>query len=907
MVTKKTAAAREAKKDSLRARAEGVAAKLPGSPQEMSTQDVEQIIHELQVHRIELEMQNDELRKAQVEIEESRARYVDLYDFSPVGYLTLNRASRILEANLTAARLLGTARRTLVGLIFTQFISPECRDLFIRFKSGVLEADGKRACELELCKSDGTRFWASLDGLAARDPEGGPPALKCAISDITARKLQDEKLRWEYSYRQAIDNSLLIGVAVWDLEGRQTYVNRAFCRMFGWSRDELVGAKPPFPYWPSEEAPTLFDVFSQVRRRKPTGSFEFRLLRKRGQKFDALVFISPLVDPDGKMTGWVGSFGDITERKRAEAEIRRLNRELEERVRQRTAELQEANRVLREEGRKLKTAHEELGQKTLELRKLTDTLEQRVAERTAELGQVNASLRAEITKHQSTESERRRLTAAADQASEGIVITDPEGNIRYANPAFERESGRSGENLIDRCYYDFLNEDEGDQTLKETLLDVVRLGLSWSFHLSRKVRDGQPREFDITFSPVKDRASALIGYLAIEREVTEQYELDQYFRRAQKLEALGTLAGGIAHDFNNILTPIVLNMELALLELAEGDPLRPYIETPLVAAQRGKELINQIITFSRQKEPRRERLKLAPLVKDSLKLLRVAFPKNIEVRQVIRRESGAVMADPGQIQQLVMNLCSNAVYAMKESGGTLEVNVAPVEIDRHQALIIADLRPGPYLKLTVKDTGAGMTPEVMDKAFDPFFTTKKPGEGSGMGLAVVQSIVRSLEGAVTAESELGRGSTFTVFLPRAKGAAPRRDRKASTMARGRESVLLVEDENVQVETLQRALGKLGYKVRGMNDGLKALALFRENPAAFDLVITDQTMPELTGLELAGEILKVRPDIPIILCTGFSEKVDAEAAAEAGITRFMMKPFTMREMAAAIRRALGKKT
>jgi PAS domain S-box-containing protein len=859
-------------------------------------------------HKVEFEMQNDELRQAPVAIEGSRARYVDLYDFSPVGYLTLNKTSRIIEANLTAADLLGTARRSLVGLIFTQFITPEYRGAFIRFKSDALEADGKLTCELKLFKSDGTPFWVSLDSLAVKDPEGGPPkVVQCAISDITTRRLQEEKIRWDYSYRQAIDNSILIGVAAWDLDGRQTYVNEAFCRMFGWSRDELNGAGPPFPYWPPEEAAALFEVSGRVRRKRPTGSREFSLRRKNGERFDALVFISPLIDPEGKMTGWVGSFGDITERKNTENEIRRLNEGLEERIRLRTKQLQEANRFLRDEERRLRKAHEELRLKTMELEKLADSLEERVSERTSKLAEVNATLQSEIDQRLGTERERLRLAAAADQAGEGIVITDPEGVIHYANPAFERASGLPKGGLAGKSYYDFLNGEGNDKAIQETLLDVVRLGLSWSSHIARRGRGGQTRELDITFTPIKDRAGAVINYLSIERDVTEQYQLDQYVQRWQKMEALGTLAGGIAHDFNNILTPIVINLELALMDLQEDSPLRPYIQMPLVAAHRGKELINQIITFSRQKAPERERLKLSPLVNETLKFIASSLPENIEIRRNIQRDNDMVQADPGQIHQLVMNLCNNAGHAMREKGGVLEVDLASVEIDRDQALAIPELTPGPYLRLTVKDTGTGMTPEVLDKAFDPFFTTKKPGEGSGMGLAVVLSIVKSLKGAISVASEVGKGSTFTVFFPRIQGSATPKERVTKGLARGEERILVVEDERVQVETFQRALKKLGYRVKGMDDSARALALFREDPAAFDLIITDQTMPEMTGIRLSEEILKVRPDIPIILCTGFSEIVDAEGARAAGITKFMMKPFTVREMASAIRQAVGKKT
>ena len=300
MIKKGTRPAPQEKESSLRDRAEAIAARTPAAFREVPSEDVRKIIHELQVYQIELEMQNDELRKAQVEIEESRARYVDLYDFSPVGYITLSKTSRVLEANLTAASLLGIARRSLIGLIFTQFMPVEGRDLFLRYKSQVLECEDKLAQELELSRADGTRFWGSLHCVAVGGRAAIRPRSECALSDITAHKVQEEKIRWDYSYRRAVDNSILIGVAAWDPDGRQTYVNREFCRMFGWEQAELIGARPPFLYWPAEEASALFRLFGDVSRKKPAGAHEFSLRRKNGERFDALVYLSPSSTPREK-------------------------------------------------------------------------------------------------------------------------------------------------------------------------------------------------------------------------------------------------------------------------------------------------------------------------------------------------------------------------------------------------------------------------------------------------------------------------------------------------------------------------------------------------------------------------------------------------------------------------------
>jgi CheY-like chemotaxis protein len=253
-----------------------------------------------------------------------------------------------------------------------------------------------------------------------------------------------------------------------------------------------------------------------------------------------------------------------------------------------------------------------------------------------------------------------------------------------------------------------------------------------------------------------------------------------------------------------------------------------------------------------------------------------------------------------------MNLCSNAAYAMRKRGGVLEVSLAEVEVDEDMAGLHPDLNPGPYLRLTVSDTGVGMTKEVLERAFDPFFTTKRPGEGSGMGLSVVHGIVKNAQGAITAYSEVGKGSTFNVFFPGVEAEESSVKVTPEPVATGRERVLLVDDEEMQVQSIRNMLERLGYTVVAMTDSTEALSLFRKDPRAFDLVITDQTMPQLTGVRLAEELLRIRPDLPVVLCTGFSEMVDADGAQAAGICQFLMKPFSLRDMGETIRRALEKK-
>jgi signal transduction histidine kinase/CheY-like chemotaxis protein len=454
-------------------------------------------------------------------------------------------------------------------------------------------------------------------------------------------------------------------------------------------------------------------------------------------------------------------------------------------------------------------------------------------------------------------------------------------------------------------YLDFLAEDPRNAERVEKIRISARNGVPWADRASRRSRDGREFELDIAYSPLRDDSGAISNYLAVERDVSLEVRVQQQLRQFQKIEALGTLAGGIAHDFNNILNPIFINTELALLGNDLDAESRRNLETVLKAAERGRDLVKQIITFSRQKERERKPSKVTPVLLEALKFIRASLPSTIEIKEDLGAETGSILSDPAQIHQVVMNLVNNAAYAMRDRGGVLAVRLAEVEVDAEVTALHSDLKPGSYLRLTVTDTGTGMKPEVMERAFDPFYTTKKPGEGSGMGLAVVHGIVKDQGGAITVYSEVGKGSSFNVFFPRLMRAEAAPAVEAAPPAGGRERILLVDDEAVQIDSVKNMLERLGYAVTTASNGEAALEVFRKDPGFFDLVITDQTMPSITGIELAKKLLLIRPGLPIVLCTGFSEIVDAGAAQRAGIRGFQMKPFSLREMAETVRSALKK--
>ena len=673
-----------------------------GDSVKFSPDNMKTLIHDLQLHQIELKIQNDELRRTQKELTVSRERYFDLYDLAPLGYITVSEKGLLLETNLTAATMLGKYRNEMIKNPISSFILSMDQDIYYRHRKLLFETGEPQKFELRMVQTDKLHLWVQMDMVAAQN-EDGSPVCRIAISDITERKKAEESLQeHEEQYRAVVDN---IGdyIMRYDKSFRHIYANRLALEVTGLPIDQYIG---------------------KTHREMGFPDHLCELWRKNIQ----LVF---------------------------------------------------------------------------------DTGKQQNIEFDVELVEGKMSLELQL------------------------------------NPEFAVDGS------------------------VKTVIGISR---------------------DIT-----SRKQAEV----------EKLKLESRLQQAQKMESIGTLAGGIAHDFNNLLYPIIGFSEMLKEDLPPDSPEHESAQEIFNAGRRGGELVKQILAFSRQAENKLSPVRFQKILKEVCKLTRSTIPSDIKIHNNIQKDCGSVMAESTQLHQIAMNLITNAYHAVEKASGKISIQLKEIILDNDD-LKDSPLQPGQYAMLSVSDDGVGIPKEIMNNIFEPYFTTKEKGKGTGLGLAVVYGILTEHKGDIKVYSEVGKGTTFNVYLPLMKKSTESISTETVLdKLTGTERILLVDDEKSVVRLEKQMLERLGYNVSALSNSLEALETFNSNPDGYDLVISDMTMPNMTGDQLAIKLMSIRPDIPIVICTGFSERINKEQAEAHKVKGFLMKPVVKSEMAQMVRKVLDE--
>jgi PAS domain S-box-containing protein len=562
-------------------------------------------------------------------------------------------------------------------------------------------------------------------------------------------------------------------------------------------------------------------------------------------------------------------------------------------------------------------AYERMPQMSLEKFKQILNLLWLLAEKISTLGYNNLKLNKDIIERKQAEEALResenRYRAVVEDMPAMICRFLQDGTLTFVNSSYCHYFDKKKEKLIGQNFFQFIPEDDQGK-VKKHFLSFDQKSPMITYEHQAIAPDGKIRWQRWTDRALFDEQGNVVEYQSIGMDITEEKlaqeekaKLEKQLQHAERMKAIGTLAGGIAHDFNNILFPIFGYTEMTMADVPENSFAYKNLNEILKAADRAKDLVKQILTFSRQESRRQKPILIQPIIKEALKLLRASIPTTIDFIQKIDKDCGAIMGDPTQIHQLMINLCTNAYHAMEDTGGKLEVNLTEVDIETDDIIEETIIKSGRYLRLTLSDTGHGIKRDVIERIFDPYYTTKEQNKGTGLGLSIVHGIVKNHGGYIKVYCEPGTGTAFNVYLPliemgpKAPKTAFKSDKSIPT---GRERILLVDDEHQIVEMGQQMLERLGYHVTARTSSVEALEAFRNQPEKFDLIITDMTMPDMSGDILAKEIMRTRPDIPIIICTGFSERMTEEKIRALGIKEVVLKPVLMKEIARIIRNALA---
>lgn len=884
-----------------------------------------------------------EMRLVEEAVRDSELRYRNLVEQMSEGLASVDQDGIFEFANPALERILGSAGNSVVGRRLLDFMDEQQRDLILA--QNELRRKGQNSSyTLSLSLQDGETRSVLVSASPKFSQDGEFLGSLALVQDVTEKVKTQEILRQsEENYRNLV-NDISEGIFVVDRDNRFTFANPALERMFGVEAGGLIGRC--VSDFLDHTQKQVMDRQDRLRRAGMSSSYQLRVSRHDGQIRESMVSVSPNHGADGAFRGSSGVVQDITEQVQT-LELLRANEEKfrhiyhnspvmmysidgdgyiidvnqkwldetgydrEEVIGHRADFLMVAESAMRlrqeyePSFRRDGCIHDAPFTYTCRDGSLIEVLINCEMSIDPSGRGISLAIVRNVTDQKIAEDQLRQVVIAVENAHEAIMTTDRDGTITYVNPAFEKITGYSREESIGNSPH-LIASGEHDSEFYREMWQTISRGEVWHGKFVNKRKDGSRYHEEANISPVRDGRGQIMGYVAVKKDVTRQLAMEEQLKHSQKMEAIGTLAGGIAHDFNNILFAIVGNAEIAMDYLPADSLAESYLQAIIEASSRATGLVKQVLSYARKKESNKVPLQVDLLVREVLKLIRASLPATVEIRQNIIASNATVVADATEIHQLLMNLCTNAWQSMVSTGGILSVDLSTFTTDSVFLTNNPELAPGEYLRLRVSDTGEGIAREHMPRIFEPFFTTKEVGKGTGMGLSVVHGIVHSLKGSISVASSVGKGTTFDIILPLSSrdNTLARPEQQGQTG--GQEHILLVDDEQIVVDVVSNMLKLLGYRVTAHQNSQLAWQEFQLHPQRFDLVITDQTMPQLTGEELATRMLSLRSDVPVIMCTGFSQTLPPERAREIGIREYMFKPVKLRELGVALRRVLDSR-